>query len=1235
MNLYTFIIRFLFLIVLIQTGVNYSLAQAPVASFTTIPANSLGTVTICQGQQITYINTSSNTNVNSTYTWSFGSGATPSTATGIGPHNVVYNSVTTTSASLTVSNGPSLNSNSSMAIQVNAAPTSNLTLINNAASFTTTTSGGLTLFRNCSTAPSSLFSLNVSSYAVGTTQTFIWGDGSPNSSELDITSNQISHTYNLGQFTLTHTVTSPNGCQSTRQYYIFNGEAPVLTVSGSGQTTCLPFPYSLDILSNNIPGTNYTVSFTDGSPSSVFSTVNDTTISHVFNTSSCGQQYPVGPITIENSFQATIVAQNACGTTFATVGPITISTGSEAEFSYEPASPICQNEPVTFTNESSAGENVDQDGCSNNYSYYWNLAEPTGWSVTNGSMGSSNGFIGGSLDYTNWDTPSVDSVEITFDTPGTYHMWIYTANACGVDSVMHELVINPTATVNMNPINPEICSGHFSDSIFMVSTISGYLINWQIEDTVNVLGVTTMSGSGLSADTILPIFLTNPTSELGYLVISSTVGCTAVPPTMDTIFVQPQGNLNVTPTNDYICSNEQTDIDISSNLSDATFSWQVTYPSSITGASNGSGNNIAQTLFNSGNSIDTAYYTIYIGNVACPGDSVVVPIAVQPGITLNQLNDTLVCSGAFINPATIVSVPSGAIFSWENDNTSIGLGASGSGQLPSWTAPSNTTGAPISGTITISAILDPSCPGTETDFIVTLNPTGNIDVSTLDTLICSGESPEIDVQSSVSSATISWTANAPTSISGASNGGGNLGTISDVLNNDGSTSSIDTVFYTISISNVQCPDPDLIVSVAVQPQIAMNSLTDILVCPGQTINPDDFTTTPSGGSFTWTNDNTAIGLSGSGNGQISSWTAPANSTSNAIVGNIDVTASLNGCPGVQEQFTVTINPSPDFTYILNPVSGISCVSPNADITGTVVPSGSTISWSGPGIVSGQGTNNLTINQPGTYNATITDVSTGCSSTESIVMEPPTEINITSAISQNITCYGLSNGSITITTDNSSNVTYSWTPNVGSGSSVSNLSPGTYAVVVSNEDLCNDDTTLTISEPLPIVVAMVDSLGSECGEANGLLSVTASGGQGGFTYNWNNGTQGATASDIDAGDYTVTVTDNSGCAVSKVFDLGCTALIPIVVPQLITPNNDGKNDLWIIQNVEQYPDIQVWVYNRWGNLVYQSQPYQNDWNGYFTEGVKVNGPLPASTYFYLIDTNKKSQDLIKGYLEIQP
>ena len=1207
---------------------------AQTASFTTLPVNSGASLTICQGQQVTFINTSTGISPGATYAWTFSSG-TPASATGTGPHTIGYNTVANTTATLVITNTNGTTLTSSMSITVNVTPTSNITLLNSGSGFATSTANGITLFRNCTSSASTTFNFGVTAYAPGTTQTFNWGDGTPNSTHVDLVSNQISHNYALGQYTLTHTVVLSNGCQVIKQYTVFNGQAPVITVSGSGQNTCLPFPYDLDILSNNVPGTLYNVSFSDGTPASVFTTVNDTTISHVFNTSSCDSSYDVGPVTINNAYQATIVAQNACGTTFVTVGPITISTGAEAQFAYTPASPICQGEPVTFTNQSTGGENVDQDGCSNDYAYYWSVEEPTGWTVTNGTLGSDNGFVGATYDYTLWNTPTADSVELTFDTPGAYHVWLYAANACGIDSIMQVVTINPTAQVIFNPEIQTICSGDFSDSIFMSSTIPGYLITWQFIDTSNVTGVTFQNGSQVNADTIVPFVITNPTADLGYVVISATVGCTNVPPALDTIYVNPFGDLQVTPLQDYICSNEATDIDISSNLDEATFSWTVTSPSTITGASNGSGNNIAQTLFNSGTTIDTVFYTISIENVQCPDNQIIVPVAVQPGINLTLINDTIVCSGASINPVDVVSTPAGATFTWENTNTAIGLGASGSGQVPTWTVPSNTTGSAISGTITITATLDPSCPGSETDFIVTVEPTGDIDVSTLDTLVCSGESPEINIESSISSATITWTQISPASISGASNGAGNPGTIANVLTNDGSTSSIDTVFYTISISGVQCPDPNVTVSVAVQPQITMNDVPNILVCPGQSINPNDFVSTPAGATFTWTNDNTSIGIAASGSGQIATWPAPPNNSSGTISGTITVSAQLNGCPGVQDVFTVSINPIPDYSYNLNPSSGLSCVSPTADVVGSVIPSGSSIVWSGPGIVSGQGTSNITINTPGAYSILMTDPGTGCTSTEVVQMDPPTQITITSASVQNVTCGGASDGIISIVTDNSSGVNYTWTPNAGSGSSVNGLSPGVYSVVVSNSDLCTDDSTFTISEPDPIIVTMIDSVGSECGEANGSLTVSATGGQGGFSYVWNNGTNGPTNSGIDAGNHTVTVTDAAGCSVDEVLDLGCTELIPIVVPQLITPNGDGKNDVWIIQNIQQYPEIKVWVYNRWGNLVYQSQPYVNDWNGYYTEGGNVNGPLPASTYFYLIDTMKKSQDPIKGYLEIQP
>jgi gliding motility-associated-like protein len=146
-------------------------------------------------------------------------------------------------------------------------------------------------------------------------------------------------------------------------------------------------------------------------------------------------------------------------------------------------------------------------------------------------------------------------------------------------------------------------------------------------------------------------------------------------------------------------------------------------------------------------------------------------------------------------------------------------------------------------------------------------------------------------------------------------------------------------------------------------------------------------------------------------------------------------------------------------------------------------------------------------------------------------------------------------------------------------------------------------------------------------------VVASGGQGGYSFDWSNGQSGSLLSEVDAGNYSLSITDNAGCVISGTVSLGCTPLIPLITPQFLSPNNDGKNDVWIIQNIEFYPDNKVTVYNRWGNIVFEAEPYANDWNGHYKG--KAGDSLPASTYFYVVDTKKKSQDPFTGYIEIQP
>lgn len=98
-------------------------------------------------------------------------------------------------------------------------------------------------------------------------------------------------------------------------------------------------------------------------------------------------------------------------------------------------------------------------------------------------------------------------------------------------------------------------------------------------------------------------------------------------------------------------------------------------------------------------------------------------------------------------------------------------------------------------------------------------------------------------------------------------------------------------------------------------------------------------------------------------------------------------------------------------------------------------------------------------------------------------------------------------------------------------------------------------------------------------------------------------------------YIVTVTDTNGCTA---IDSMWVELRPdIVIPDGISPDGNGLNDTWILDFIELYPgvDIQIYVYNRWGEPIFASdENYQDDWGGTTSDGKR----LPAGTYYYTIE-----------------
>lgn len=231
--------------------------------------------------------------------------------------------------------------------------------------------------------------------------------------------------------------------------------------------------------------------------------------------------------------------------------------------------------------------------------------------------------------------------------------------------------------------------------------------------------------------------------------------------------------------------------------------------------------------------------------------------------------------------------------------------------------------------------------------------------------------------------------------------------------------------------------------------------------------------------------------------------------------------------GEAEDYTVNIT-GPTTTPITLAVSGtdLNCFGSNNGTAKATASGGTgnfTYIWSNGG-------NTETINNlgAGTYSVTVSDgVSTEIGS---ITINEPSEINI-STDGTNVTCNGTADGTATaFATGGTGTISYEWSDGQ-TGTTATNLGAGIYLVTAMDENGCTVSTTVTISEPNPISISII-STNASCAGADGSATANAAGGTGLFSYAWSTGATTATISNLDAGVYTVTATDENGCISSE-------------------------------------------------------------------------------------------------------
>ncbi|MBI5218029.1 MAG: gliding motility-associated C-terminal domain-containing protein [Bacteroidia bacterium] len=394
-----------------------------------------------------------------------------------------------------------------------------------------------------------------------------------------------------------------------------------------------------------------------------------------------------------------------------------------------------------------------------------------------------------------------------------------TANGCTGSAINATIIVNPIPTVVATPAAQTICSGT-STSISLSSSVSSTGYSW----TVVQGGVT--GGFDSNGPLISQTLVTTAFSQGSavYTITPSANSCNGSPINV-TVTVNPLPDIFATPPSSTICSGTSTNITLNSSVSGTGFTWTVNQ-SNVAGAFAGNGNNITQTLNNSGTSTGTATYTVTPSAGSCNGSplDVVVTVNPIPDVIASPASQTICTYGnTNINLSSNVT---GTTFNWTYSTVDVINASNGSG-----TNISQVLGN--SGTVpaTITYIITPSyttCNGSPLNVVVTVNPYPNVIPTPPSDTICSSDITNISLSSNVPSATFTWTVT-ENGVSGGSASGGS--TLAQTLNYIATPA---TATYIITPTAYSCTGLDDTVAIYVNPVpvIVSEDTTYVSVCGG-------------------------------------------------------------------------------------------------------------------------------------------------------------------------------------------------------------------------------------------------------------------------------------------------------------------------------------------------------------------------------------------------------------------
>ena len=612
---------------------------------------------------------------------------------------------------------------------------------------------------------------------------------------------------------------------------------------------------------------------------------------------------------------------------------------------------------------------------------------------------------------------------------------------------------------------------------------------------------------------------------------------------------------------------------------------------------------------NSGN----YFVTATVNGCASSASSIDITVNPIPSSPVVSSNSPL-CQGSTIslNAASIA----GATYSWTGPN-----GFSSSLQNPTITNATTINSGVYSVTATVNG-----CMSSASSINVTINPIPPAPILSSNSPACTGSNVSLNA-SAINGASYNW-----------SGPNGFTSTQQNPLLINIAPANAGTYTAFVSVNGCLSANASTVVNINPTPN-APTASNNSAICEGSTLNLS--VSNIANATYSWTGPN---GFTASAQNPSISNTSPANS------GQYQVSATVNGCTSAAGNTAVVINQRSAVNAGNNQT--VCITSPSINLSGTVTGGSNSGIWAtnGTGSFSPSNGNLNAIYNPsnsdraaGSVLLTLTVTNNGtCPANSSSVAitfaaAPSANAGKDTAICSNENL--ILNGKVSNATGGI------WNTN-GSGNfspSNTNLNATFYPA---SSDLGKGNVMLTLTttgnaycpadsksivvilKPAPFVNAGADKTIIENYSAtfNPIVS-----GQG-LNIVWtppnylDNATiLNPTCSPKTDMTYTITVIDNNGCSATD--DLSIKVLKMPVIPNVFTPNNDGINDTWQIKWLAGFTDCGVEIYNRYGQLIYQSTGYNKAWDG------TMNGkPVPAATYYYIINLKNNLKPL-SGFVDI--